>query len=155
MTVKTAIMPSKSAAAHDSKKYYLKFLSTENGENQLNFYSHFMLHWKRRQNISWLFQPKIQKSIDFLSQLLPYGLIFLTHFLPVSANFRLYRKKAHDIIYLRVGISWLQSDTYLRRFRKKPPFILLIFVLPPLHRPYPAGSSPRSFPWTSPRCRFW
>ncbi len=44
MTVKTAIMPSKSAAAHDSKKYYLKFLSTENGENQLNFYSHFMLH---------------------------------------------------------------------------------------------------------------
>jgi hypothetical protein len=44
MIVKTAIMPSKSAAAHDSKKYYLKFLSTENGENQLNFYSHFTLH---------------------------------------------------------------------------------------------------------------
>ena len=155
MTIKTAIMPSKSAAAHDSKKYYLKFLSTENGENQLNFYSHFMLHWKRRQNISWLFQPKIQKSIDFLSQLLPYGLIFSTHFLPIPANFRLYQKKAHDIIYLRVGISWLQSDTYLRRFRKKPPFILLIFVLPLLHRPYPAGSFPRSLPWTFPKYRFW
>ena len=155
MTVKTAIMPSKSAAAHDSKKYYLKFLSTENGENQLNFYSHFMLHWKRRQNISWLFQPKIQKSIDFLSQLLPYGLIFSTHFLPIPANFRLYQKEAHDIIYLRVGISWLRSDTYLRRFRKKPPFILLIFVLPLLHRPYPAGSFPRSLPWTFPKYRFW
>lgn len=155
MTIKTAIMPSKSAAAHDSKKYYLKFLSTENGENQLNFYSHFMLHWKRRQNISWLFQPKIQKSIDFLSQLLPYGLIFSTHFLPIPANFRLYRKEAHAIIYLRVGISWLQSDTYLRRFRKKPPFILLIFVLPLLHRPYPAGSFPRSLPWTFPKYRFW
>ena len=155
MTVKTAIMPSKSAAAHDSKKYYLKYLSTENGENQLNFYSHFMLHWKRRQNISWLFQPKIQKSIDFLSQLLPYGLIFSTHFLPIPANFRLYRKEAHDIIYLRVGISWLRSDTYLRRFRKKPPFILLIFVLPLLHRPYPAGSFPRSLPWTFQEYRFW
>ena len=87
MTVKTAIMPSKSAAAHDSKKYYLKFLSTENGENQLNFYSHFMLHWKRRQNISWLFQPKIQKSIDFLSQLLPYGLIFSTVTIHTHASF--------------------------------------------------------------------
>ena len=155
MTVKTAIMPSKSAAAHDSKKYYLKFLSTENGENQLNFYSHFMLHWKRRQNISWLFQPKIQKSIDFLSQLLPYGLIFSTHVLPIPANFRLYRKEAHDIIYLRVGISWLRSDTYLRRFRKKPPFILPIFVLLFLHRSYLAGSSPRSLPWTFPKYRFW
>ena len=29
---------------HDSKKYYQKFLSTENGENQLKFYIHFLLH---------------------------------------------------------------------------------------------------------------
>ena len=52
MIVKTAIMPSKSAATYDSKSASLKFLSTENGESQLKFYRHFMLHYKHRQNIS-------------------------------------------------------------------------------------------------------
>ena len=52
MIEKSAIMPSKSDATYDSKSASLKFLSTENGENQLNFYSHFMLHYKHRQNIS-------------------------------------------------------------------------------------------------------
>ena len=37
---------------------------------------------------------------------------FFTHFLRVPANFRLYQKETHDIIYLRVGISWLRSDKY-------------------------------------------
>ena len=41
---KYAIMPSKNAAIHDSKKYCLKFLSNENGKSQLNFYNHFMPH---------------------------------------------------------------------------------------------------------------
>ncbi len=44
MIEKSAIMPSKSDATYDSKSASLNFLSTENGENQLNFYSHFMLH---------------------------------------------------------------------------------------------------------------
>ena len=44
MIEKSAIMPSKSAATYDSKSANLNFLSTENGESQLNFCSHYMLH---------------------------------------------------------------------------------------------------------------
>ena len=72
---KNAIMPSKSAATYDSKSASLIFLSTENTEISRFFKSAFSI---------WTY--------------------FLTHFLPISANFRLYRKEAHDIIYLRVGI---------------------------------------------------
>ena len=35
-------------------------------------------------------------------------------FLLLSHKFGLIPEEAHDIIYLRVGISWLRSDTYQR-----------------------------------------
>lgn len=50
----------------------------------------------------------------FFTCILPKWMYILLSILPLSKSSGCIPEKAHAIIYLRVGISWLRSDTYQR-----------------------------------------